>query len=109
MRKRKGILIMKDNQLELIVETRVCRSCNIEKPIDRFHKRHRLATDSRDTLCAACSNEGRNWRRKERKKYEHLTQGFVISVKDKVTVYTLTMITTQVNTEAFCVIFATLV
>ena len=76
MRKRKAILIMKENQLELIVETRVCRSCNIEKPIDRFHRRHRLATDSRDTVCAACSNEGRNWRRKERKKYEHLNTGF---------------------------------
>ena len=76
MRKRKAILIMKENQLELIVETRVCRLCNLEKPIDRFHKRHRQAVDSRDTTCAACSNEGRNWRRKERKKYEHLNTGF---------------------------------
>ena len=76
MKKRKAILIMKENQLELIVETKVCRLCNLEKPITRFHKRHRLAVDSRDNTCAACSNEGRNWRRKERKKYEHLNTGF---------------------------------
>jgi len=76
LRKRKAILIMKENKLELFVETRVCRICSVEKPIDRFHKRHKSPTNTtRDSRCMACCNEGREWRRKERKKYEHLDTG----------------------------------
>ena len=64
---------MKDNLLELIVETKVCKICNLEKPLDRFYQQGRKSLDNR---CKACANEGRNWRRKERKKYEHLNTGF---------------------------------
>ena len=63
---------MKDNLLELIVETKVCKICNLEKPLDRFYQQGRKSLDNR---CKACANEGKTWRRRERKKYEHLDTG----------------------------------
>ena len=63
---------MKDNLLELIVETKVCKICSLEKPITRFYK---VGVHSRDSRCMACHNESRAWRKKERKKYEHLDTG----------------------------------
>ena len=64
---------MKDNLLELIVETKVCKICNLEKPLDRFYQQGRKSLDNR---CKACANEGKTWRRRERKKYEHLDTGY---------------------------------
>ena len=64
---------MKDLLLELIVETKVCKICKLEKPLDRFYQQGRKSLDNR---CKACANEGKTWRRRERKKYEHLNTGF---------------------------------
>tara|TARA_Y100001937_G_scaffold5611_1_gene7430 strand:- start:147 stop:518 length:372 start_codon:yes stop_codon:yes gene_type:complete len=64
---------MKDLLLELIVETKVCKICKLEKPLDRFYQQGRKSLDNR---CKACANEGKTWRRRERKKYEHLDTGF---------------------------------
>ena len=63
---------MKDSQLDLFVETKVCKICNLEKPLDRFYQQGRKSLDNR---CKACANEGKTWRRRERKKYEHLDTG----------------------------------
>ena len=63
---------MKDLLLELIVETKVCKICKLEKPLDRFYQQGRKSLDNR---CKACANEGKTWRRRERKKYEHLDTG----------------------------------
>ena len=56
---------MKDSQLDLFVETKVCKICNLEKPLDRFYQQGRKSLDNR---CKACANEGKTWRRRERKK-----------------------------------------
>ena len=64
---------MKDLLLELIVETKVCKICKLEKPLGRFYQQGRKSLDNR---CKACANEGKTWRRRERKKYEHLDTGF---------------------------------
>ena len=64
---------MKDSQLDLFVETKVCKICNLEKPLDRFYQQGRKSLDNR---CKACANEGKTWRRRERKKYKHLDKGF---------------------------------
>ena len=64
---------MKDLLLELIVETKVCKICKLEKPLDRFYQQGRKSLDNR---CKACANEGKTWRRRERKKYEHLDTGY---------------------------------
>ena len=63
---------MKDNQLDLFVDTKVCKVCHLEKPLDRFYQQGRKSLDNR---CKACANEGKTWRRRERKKYEYLNTG----------------------------------
>ena len=53
-------------------EFQTCKVCHLEKPLDRFYQQGR---HTKATICKACANEGRAWRKRERKKYEHLDTG----------------------------------